>query len=199
MEFTDIVKNRRSIRQYQSMTVRDATIQELLEIIGLSVSAINLQPWKIKVVKDQETKDKIFAAAFNQNQVRTCSHLLILCADTDYPALIDKLVKTQEAAGVDEEMRQGTFQMVTNVSSGMTPEQRLRWSQDQVYIALGNAVNGAYSLGLGACPMTAFKPDEVARILELPATVVPTAMVTVGYSAEPGAPKLRYPVSEIVI
>ena len=199
MEFTDIVKNRRSIRQYQSMTVRDATIQELLEIIGFSVSAINLQPWKIKVVKDQETKDKIFDVAFGQNQVRTCSHLLILCADTDYPTLIDKLVKTQEAAGVDEEMRQGTFQMVTNVSSGMTPEQRLRWSQDQVYIALGNAVNGAYSLGLGACPMTAFKPDEVARILELPATVVPTAMVTVGYSAEPGAPKLRYPVSEIVI
>ena len=199
MEFIDIVKNRRSIRQYQSLTVRDATIQELLEIIGFSVSAINLQPWKIKVVKDQETKDKIFAVAFGQNQVRTCSHLLILCADTDYPTLIDKLVKAQEAAGVDEEMRQGTFQMVTNLTSGMTPEQRLRWSQDQVYIALGNAVNGAYSLGLGACPMTAFKPDEVARILELPPTVVPTALVTVGYSAEPGAAKLRYPVSEILL
>jgi nitroreductase len=199
MEFKDIVKNRRSIRQYQSLTVRDATIQELLEIIGLSVSAINLQPWKIKVVKDQETKDKIFDAAFGQNQVRTCSHLLILCADTDYPTLIDKLVKAQEAAGVDEEMRQGTFQMVTNLTSGMTPEQRLRWSQDQVYIALGNAVNGAYSLGLGACPMTAFKPDEVAKILELPPTVVPTAMVTVGYSAEPGASKLRHPVSEILV
>ena len=47
--------------------------------------------------------------------------------------------------------------------------------------------------------MTAFKPDEVARLLELPATIVPTAMVYIGYSAEPGSVKLRYPVSEIVI
>jgi nitroreductase len=68
-----------------------------------------------------------------------------------------------------------------------------------VFIALGNAVNGAYSLGLGACPMTAFDPAEVSRLLELPATVVPTAMVCVGYSAEPGALKLRYPVDDILI
>ncbi len=81
----------------------------------------------------------------------------------------------------------------------MTPERKLQWSQEQVYIALGNAVNGAYSLGLGACPMTAFKPDEVAAILDLPPTIVPTAMVTVGYSAEPGAVKLRHPVREILI
>ena len=82
---------------------------------------------------------------------------------------------------------------------GMTPEQRLHWSREQVFIALGNAVNGAYSLGLGACPMTAFQADEFARILELPPTVVPTVLLSVGYSAEDGSPKLRHPVSEIVL
>jgi nitroreductase/dihydropteridine reductase len=199
MEFKEVVKNRRSIRQYQSMPVRDATIEELLEIIGMSVSAINLQPWKIKMVKDQETKDKVFTATYGQNQVKTCSHLLILCADTDYPTLIARQAEAQAAAGVPDDMRERLVQMATNVSSGMTPEQRLQWSREQVFIALGNAVNGAYSLGLGACPMTAFDPAEVARLLELPATIVPTAMVCVGYSAEPGAPKLRYPVSELVI
>ena len=199
MEFKDLVKNRRSIRQYQGLAVRESTIEELLEIIAMSVSAINLQPWKIKVVRDQETKDKLFGATFGMNHVRTCSHVLVLCADTAYPALIDRLVKAQQAAGVDEEMWQNTRTFATQVANGMTPEQKLRWSQEQVYIALGNAVNGAYSLGLGACPMTAFKADEVARILELPPTVVPTAMVTVGYSAEPGAAKLRHPVSDILI
>jgi len=199
MEFKDLVKNRRSIRQYQGLAVRESTIEELLEIIAMSVSAINLQPWKIKVVRDQETKDKLFGATFGMNHVRTCSHVFVLCADTDYPALIDRLVKAQQAAGVDEEMWQNTRTFATQIANGMTSEQKLRWSQEQVYIALGNAVNGAYSLGLGACPMTAFKADEVARILELPPTVVPTAMVTVGYSAEPGAAKLRHPVREILI
>jgi nitroreductase len=199
MEFKDIVKNRRSIRQYQELAVREATIEELLEIISFSVSAINLQPWKIKVVSDRETKDKVFPATFGMNQVRTCSHLLVLCADVDYPTIIERLNQAQAAAGVPEETRQRTFEMATRLSNGMTAEQKLQWSQQQVYIALGNAVNGAYSLGLGASPMTAFQPAEVARILELPSTVVPTAMVCVGYSAEPGAPKLRHPVSEIVI
>ncbi len=199
MEFKDVVKNRRSIRQYQPMPVRDATIYELLEIIGMSVSAMNLQPWKIKVVKDQETKDRVFGATFGMKQVKTCSHLLVLCADTDYPTLIARLAEAQAAAGVDEEIISRGKEFATNLTNGMTPEQRLAWSREQVHIALGNAVNGAYSLGLGACPMTAFDPAEVAKVLELPDTLVPTAMVCVGYSAEPGVPKLRYPVDSILI
>ena len=199
MEFKDVVKNRRSIRQYQSMPVRDATIQELLEIIGMSVSAINLQPWKVKVIKDQEDKDKIYEATFGMNQARTCSHLLVLCADTDYPALIARLKDLQQEAGVPEEMIERTAELATRVSSGMSPEQKLAWSQQQVYIALGNAVNGAYSLGLGANPMTAFDPGKAAAVLGLPETVVPTVMVCVGYSAEPGAAKLRVPVDDITI
>ncbi len=199
MEFKEVVKNRRSIRQYQSMPVREATIQELLEIIGMSVSAMNLQPWKIKVIREQDLKDQVFTATFGQNQVKACSHLLVLCADTDYPTLIAKLRDAQAAAGVAEEMRERVFQMATQIVSGMSAERQLQWSQEQVYIALGNAVNGAYSLGLGANPMTAFDPAEVARILELPAHIVPTAMVCIGYSAEPGMPKLRYPVDDILI
>jgi nitroreductase / dihydropteridine reductase len=199
MEFKEVVKNRRSIREFQSMSVREATIHELLEIISMSVSAMNLQPWKIKVVRDQELKDKVFTATFGMNQAKTCSHLLVMCADTDYPTLIAKLRDAQEEAGVPEEMRERMFQMATQIAGGMSPERRLQWSQEQVHIALGNAVNGAYSLGLGANPMTAFDPAEVARLLELPATLVPTVMVCVGYSAEPGIPKLRYSVDEIVI
>ena len=199
MEFKDLVKNRRAIRQYQSLAVREGTIHELLEIIGFSVSAINLQPWKIKVVSDQALKDKLYEAAFRQNQVRTCSHLLVLCADVDYPAIIDRADGAMAATAVPEEARQGLREMATNMLNSMTPEQRLHWSREQVFIALGNAVNGAYSLGLGACPMTAFQADEFARILELPPTVVPTVLLSVGYSAEDGSPKLRHPVSEIVL
>jgi nitroreductase len=80
----------------------------------------------------------------------------------------------------------------------MPPEARLAWSKEQVYIALSNCVNGAYSLGLGACPMTAFQPPEFARILGLPENLVPTVMVSIGYPAEPGGPKVRRPVDEIL-
>jgi len=200
VEFKEIVKNRRSVRQYQAKAVPEETIDELLELISYSVSAINMQPWKIKVVADQKTKDELFPATFGMTQVTACSHLLVLCADTDYPAIIAKLAGAMAAAGISDEMRKRMIDLASNVSNNMTPEQRLTWSQNQVHIALGNALNGAYSLGLGACPMTAFRPDEFARILELPDTVVPTVLVSVGYPAEgQPAPKLRYPVSDIVV
>jgi nitroreductase len=85
-----------------------------------------------------------------------------------------------------------------NLVNSLTPEQLLQWSKEQVYIALGNTLNGAFSLGLGACPMTAFQADEFTKILGLPASLVPTVMVSVGYSAEEGAPKLRRSVSDIL-
>lgn len=199
MEFKDIVMNRRAIRQYEPRPVPEDVIHELLEIIGYSVSAINLQPWKIKVVSDKETKEKVFAATFGMEQTRTCSHALILCADVDYPSIIARLDKAMAAAGIPDERREGTVAFASQVSGGMSAEQRLAWSREQVHIALGNAVNGAYSLGLGACPMTAFDPAALGRTLGLAETLIPTAIVTVGYAAEDGAPKLRHPVSDIII
>ena len=105
MEFIDIVRTRRSIRQYTDQIVPEETIHELLEIIGFSVSAINLQPWKIKVVSDRRPR-RSSSRRFRHDQVRDCSHLLVLCADVDYPTIIDRLDKAQAAAGVPDEMRE---------------------------------------------------------------------------------------------
>ena len=198
MDFKDIVKNRRAIRQYESKPVPEEIIRELLEITSYAVSAINLQPWKIKVVSDQETKDKLFPATFGQNQVKACSHLFVFCADTDYAGIINKISASMAAAGVPDPQREAMMEMAANVANGMTPEQRLHWSKEQVYIALGNCLNGAFSLGLGACPMTAFQPPEFAKILGLPENLVPTVMVAIGFPAEAGGPKVRRTVDEIL-
>ncbi len=198
MEFKDIVKSRRAIRKYENRAVPDEIIRELLEITSYAVSAINLQPWKIKVVADQATKEDLFPATFGQNQVKECSHLFVFCADTDYAAIIARVDKAMRAAGVPDPQREGMMEFTANVANGMSPEQRLQWSKEQVYIALGNCLNGAYSLGLGACPMTAFQPTEFARILKLPDNLVPTVMVSVGYAAEEGMPKMRRSIDEIL-
>jgi nitroreductase / dihydropteridine reductase len=198
MEFKDIVRNRRAIRQYEPRPVPEETIRELLEMTSFAVSAINLQPWKIKVVSDQPTKDKLFPATFGQNQVKACSHLFVFCADTDYAGIINTVDKNMAAAGVPDAQRGPMLEFAANLANGMTPEQRLQWSKEQVYIALGNCLNGAYALGLGACPMTAFQPAEFAKILGLPDNLVPTVMVSTGFAAEPGAPKIRRSVDEIL-
>ena len=103
------------------------------------------------------------------------------------------------AAGVPDGPREMMIGMASGASNGMTADQLLQWSKEQVYIALGNTLNGAHSLGLGACPMTAFQPPEFTKILDLPENLVPTVMVSIGYAAEAGMPKVRRSVDEIVI
>jgi nitroreductase/dihydropteridine reductase len=168
-------------------------------MIVLAPSALNLQPWKIKVVADQKTKDELYPATWEQPQVKTCSHLLVLCADVDLSAAIAKLDKTLQAAGAPEPIRAHVIELANATKDRLTPEQLLAWAQHQVFIALGNALNGAHSLGLGAGPMTAFNPPDFSRILNLPAHLVPSVLVAVGYPAGDPSPKLRYPVSDSLI
>jgi nitroreductase len=199
VEFQEIVRQRYSCRKFEDRKLPQATVEELLEMVRYSASARNLQPWKIRVVSDKSTLAELFEATGNQVQVRECSHLLVLCADTDYSTLIEKMDRSLLTAGVPDEVRTQSVGMTRDRVAGMTSEQLLHWSQCQVFIALGNAINGAFSLGVGASPMTNFQPPEFARMLGLPANLTPTALVALGYPAEEGAPKRRYPLSDIVI
>lgn len=56
MDFTKVVKKRRSIRQYKADPVEDKVITEILESARLAPSAGNHQPCHFIVVKDAETK-----------------------------------------------------------------------------------------------------------------------------------------------
>lgn len=199
MDFSDVVKNRYANRSYSDRRVPEQTIRELLDLMRYTCSALNLQPWRVKVVGSQEARDSLYQATWGEMQVKTCSHVLVLCADTDYPGLIEKYERTMRTEGVDEAKRVHLVKAATEESEAMTAEQKLLWSQKQVYILLGNTVNAACALGLASCPMEAFYPDEVAQVLSLPAHLVPTVLVAVGYPTQRGSVWWRYTVDELLI
>ena len=66
-------------------------MSRLLEIIRLSASSFGLQPWKVKIITDAETKKLLAPASWNQKQITTCSHILVFCANTDIERNIIKL------------------------------------------------------------------------------------------------------------
>jgi nitroreductase / dihydropteridine reductase len=164
-----------------------------------SCSALNLQPWRVKVVRDQEEKDRLYEGTWGEKQVKVCSHVLVLCADVDYDGIIERYDRTMAAIGIDEAKRRHLVGAAREETAVMTPEQKLHWSQNQVHIMLGNTVNAAFALGLASCPMTAFYPDKVAKALDLPDHLVPTVLVSLGYPVEQGSTWWRYPVDELVV
>lgn len=198
MEFRDIVRQRYATKKFDGKKIPEGKIDELFEIIRFTPSSLNLQPWKIKVITDQKPKEELVPATFSQQgQVTSCSHLLVFCADTKVDKLVEKVSQIMMEAGVPDERRNSTIGIAKAMFGRMSPEAKLEWAKCQVYLALGNAVNGAKSLGFDSCPMTGFDPAEYSRILKLPEHLIPTILCALGYADDKPMPKMRFSKKDI--
>jgi nitroreductase/dihydropteridine reductase len=195
MEFREIVAQRYAAKQFTSVKIPEGRIRDLIELIRLAPSALNLQPWRIKVIGDEKERAALSTAMFGQQHAVVCSHLIILCANTDTDDVIAKADKSMLEAGFSDEQRNGRITMAKNLKDKFN----LAWAQQQVYLALANAVNGAKSLGFDSCPMTGFDPVALSKILGLPAYIVPTALCPVGYAADVPMPKARLSLADLLL
>ncbi len=82
MEFSDLVKQRRSIRRYQSTSVAESDIEAVVEAARLAPSWGNRQCWRYIVVTDPTVKEKLSAAA-NQKWLIDAPVFIAACADPD--------------------------------------------------------------------------------------------------------------------
>lgn len=198
MEFKALVLERYNTKKFDGRRIDDAKLNELFDIIRYAPSADNLQPWKIKVISNPSVKEKLLPAimAFNQERVAMCSHLLVFCADMDLEAHWTKLEAAMKKAGLPE----GEIAHMAQVAKmiiGRSPDEKLNRSQWDVFLAVGNAVNGARSLGFDSSLMGGFNAKEFASILELPSNLVPTLIVAIGYAADRPMQKVRFTKEEV--
>ncbi|MBU4341978.1 MAG: nitroreductase family protein, partial [Candidatus Altiarchaeota archaeon] len=52
MEILDIIKNRRSVREFLDKEVDDSLIEKILEAGRWAPSGLNNQPWRFVIVRD---------------------------------------------------------------------------------------------------------------------------------------------------
>lgn len=143
-------------------TIRDAAI--------LAPSSYGLQPFKMIVVTDQDMKEKLRPACFDQPQIEDCSHLVIFAARKDFT---EKHV--DEFIGLVSEVREapeGSLDEFRGILMGLQGKLEengaaLDWAKRQVYISLGFMLYTAAITGIDACPMEGFQADKVDKILGL--------------------------------
>lgn len=198
MQLSECVMQRYATKKFDGKKIPEKKVEELLDLVRFAPSALNIQPWKIKIVTDPKTKEELQAVSNNQEQIATCSHLLVFCADTDYDTLVKRLGALMKKNHVPDDVVGKVTGMAAMFAKSMTKEQQAAWSQAQTYLALGNALNGAKSLGFDSCPMGGFDPKGYAKILKIPAHLTPVMLCPIGYAADKPAPKFRYERNEIV-
>ena len=201
MSFINNLSWRYATKKFNGETVSPANLSKLTEAILMSPSSSGTQPYHIYVTNG-ELKDRLIHSS-GQTDKLGCSHLLVFCSRIDYPARrIKQVENTAQIQGVSVESLVGLSASIERTTTKL-PTQLREWAMRQAYIALGFGLAAAAELHIDACPMEGFKPDEFAKILEVPEFMNPVVIMAIGYrdpqdSAQPEMrPKVRFPKSDI--
>jgi nitroreductase/dihydropteridine reductase len=181
-------------------------LDELLKAVHLSPSSAGLQSYKIVVVEDPATRQKLREAAYGQPQLTDASQMIIFASETNVDAAyvkkhIDHIAKTRQ---IGRESLEGFEQSINGNISTLTSEQKITWSHKQAYIALGVLLTAAAELGIDACPMEGFNAAKFDEILGLKEKGLTTAVIAaIGFRAEDDGfsklVKVRKPEEEMFI
>lgn len=199
MSIIDSLKWRYATKKFDpTKKVSAGDLEVLKESIQLSASSYGLQLYKVLVIEDQATKDKLTPASWNQTQVSDAAQVLVFCNYTKVePADIDEFLQLKsEATGATMEQLAGYGDFMKNTIGGMDDATVAAWTAKQTYIALGNLMAAAGELQIDTCPMEGFQAEQYNEILGLNERNLNAAVVcTVGYrheeDANQHAPKTR--------
>ena len=81
MEILEIIKNRRSIREFQEKPIPEEIIDRLIEALIWAPSAGNLQSRKFYFVLNQEIKEKLVKASLGQGFIARAPLVVVGCTD----------------------------------------------------------------------------------------------------------------------
>lgn len=83
MEFTELILNRESIRNYDpSRLLSEETLLKILEAGRLAPSACNIQPWKFLVISTPAMLEKV-RACYHRDWFKEAPHILIVVGDKE--------------------------------------------------------------------------------------------------------------------
>ena len=177
---------------------------ELEQAAILSPSSYGLQPYKLIVVTDPGTKERLQPAAFNQAQIVDSSHLVVFAARTDLNlGYVDRFItRASELRHVPKEQL-ADYQGRINGFISKPPLSLVDWGARQAYLALGIFLAAAANARVDACPMEGFVPPQFDEILGLKAQGLQSVVLAAaGYRTETdpsaGAAKVRWTRDELI-
>lgn len=79
MEFSEVIKKRRSVTSFKLEPVPDEVLFKILESARLAPSSDNFQPWKFIIVKDEKRRKKIAEFCMGQKFVGDAPIVIVAC------------------------------------------------------------------------------------------------------------------------
>ncbi|MEM2916338.1 MAG: nitroreductase family protein [Candidatus Woesearchaeota archaeon] len=154
METLECIESRRSCRLYLDIPVEFEKIGNILNAGRVAPSAGNLQDWRFVLVTEEALRKQLAEAAMKQYWMEKAPVHIVICSVPE-------------------------------------SDERMYGKRGKELYTIQNCANAALSMliaahdqGLGACWVGAFEEGMVRRALQMPDSVRPMAIITIGYPDE---------------
>ena len=214
MDIIRVLKTRYSTKEFDSSKkLTDQQISQIEDLLQLSPSSTNIQPWHFIIANTENSKNKIAKATqgfyeFNQDKVLNASAVVIFASQVDLKDdYLEKLLEQEDKDGrfpqteFKEQNKGGRSAFAKMHKYNYKDYQQ--WTDKQVYLNLGNFLLGTACLGLDTLAMEGVDfniIDEEFGLREKGYTS--TIAVAVGFHKESDfnkdLPKSRLPKNEII-
>ncbi len=202
-DFTKAMAFRHACKIFdETKKINDEEIRYILEAGRTSPSSFGLEGWKFLVITNQALREKIRPVCWNQVQITSCSHLVVLLAEIEGARVESGKPKAQLGRrDMDEEALDGYVALYGGhlKETFSTDESTYAWTARQTYIAGANMMTAGAFIGIDSCPMEGFEKEKLEEILELDTSKWQVAMLLpFGYRVNEQSAQLRLPFNEVV-
>lgn len=160
MSFLELAKSRYTTKSYNpQQKISAEKVRQLKEILRLSPSSINSQPWKFIFVSDEKIKQELASVSyFNEQKINDASHLVVF-------SVIDEVEKFEEK--IRQNLPEGAVAYYNNFVKPLPDSEIKSWLQHQVYLSLGFFLSACISLEIDSTPMEGIRAEEYDKILPM--------------------------------
>ena len=202
-QFTQAMAFRHACKIFDEIKkISDKEIRYILEAGRASPSSFGMEAWKFLVITNDELKSKLRPACWNQVQITSCSHLVVLLAGIKNAKPSSGVPQKRFARRpLSQEQIEGYINLYSNhLSDTLKNDNNIyQWTARQSYIAGANMMTAGAFIGIDSCPIEGFEKEKVEEILSIDTTLYQVAMLLpFGYRLNKQSTQLRLNFDEVV-
>lgn len=181
-------------------------IEILKHAFNLTATSYGLQPIKMVIVHNKKVQAKLVEHSFNQKQVASASHVLVLCIERE---INEKFIENyfnyvQKIRATPNEILSPFKDFLIDDFKNKHIDEIASWATNQAFLAMGTLLTVSATEAIDACPMEGFEPDKYDEVLGLDKLNLRSVLVLpVGFRAKDDVfsefKKVRRPLSDMVI
>jgi len=202
-EFLKIMDFRHACKLFdETKKISDEDMHYILEVARKSPSSFGMEAWKFLVITNDELREKLRPFCWNQPQITTCSHLVIVLAGIETLKVESGVVRSQLSRRNMPQDKLDSFIALyaSHLSDVLNDDDKIyQWSARQTYIAAANMMNAAASIEIDSCPIEGFEKENVEKVLALDTSKFQVAMILpFGYRINEQSKQLRSDFDNVV-